>query len=124
MSNHLPSPPRVFAPDRLGTDQPAGSMGPVTAGSLTASGAPTPRTEGAQVTAVVGPPTVGTPEVTTPVTTPQVTTPQVAAPKPPPGTQLARTGFDSGPVLLLALLLVLLGLVLVRLAVPRATSSL
>lgn len=108
VSNHIPLPPRVFAPDRLGTDQPASSLGPVTVANLT-SVATTPRADGAQVTAVVGPV--------------QVSTPQVSIPRTLPGAQLPRTGVDYGPVLLLALVLVLLGLVLVRLAVPRATSS-
>ena len=102
----------VHAPLRPGapsTDAPAGS-GPTTVvqGSTTPAGPPV--TSGARVTAAVGgaaPP----PAVNGPV-------PGVAAPvrNPIPGRELARTGLETVPVLLLALLLVLLACALQRLS--------
>ena len=113
-----PAPPLVHAPLRPGgppADAPTGN-GPTTVvqGSATPPGPPVQ--SGARVTAVVGG-AVPPPAVDGPV-------PGIAAPPrtPVPGRELPRTGVETVPVLLLALVLVLLACALQRLSRPDLTA--
>lgn len=119
-----PSPPRVHAPGGAagqgGAVDAATSLVPATTGASATT--PVARS-GAEVTAVV--PGAGAPPVAGPVPTPgpgaDAPVPTTASPRTPPGTELARTGLDTGPLLLLALVLVLLGVLLSRSAALRTS---
>lgn len=115
-----PEPPTVHAPARPAGSDSAAAGAPASAASGTPAGEALPRpvsgAGGAQVTASV--PAAGSPP---PASAPPVSTPGTTVARPTPPAELAKTGLDSGPLLLLALTLVLLGVFLVRLASPRST---
>lgn len=124
-----PTPPRVFAP--LRPSPPAPEQGTSTAPTSapgTAPGAqpsPVPASSGAQVTAVV--PRLGVPPAPAPApatSLPPTSPPATTSTGQPPVPSLARTGLDAGPVLLLALLLVLLGALALRAAIARPAPPL
>ena len=121
MSSLVPQPPTVYAPSRPGL--PAAGISPASPATVDSPQGAVVGTGGAQVTAVV--PGAGVPAVTPPVTTPVTNVPPVGTPTtstavPRTPGELARTGLETGPLLVLALLLVLLGVLLTRLAIPRA----
>ena len=126
-TTQAPAPPTVYAPARPGQAQGQVAVAPGAPVTPDAQGAEVPVIgSGAAVTAVVPgavvPGAPGTappvPEVTAPV--PGVNAPGTSVARPTPGQELARTGFESTSILVLALVLVLLGVLLVRLAAPRS----